>query len=172
MEKFKDEYRVSSARLPEWDYTSPGYYFVTICTYHHEPFFGRVLNSKVNLSPLGDKAHKFWQETPQHFSHACLDEFVIMPNHIHGIVIIEENDSVANDTTVEMQHAVSLRYRVDQVSDPDIKPHQQSQKPSPGSLSAIIRSYKSAVTRWAKHNDYSQFAWQSRFYDHVIRDEE
>ena len=95
-----------------------------------------------------------------------------MPNHVHGIVIIEANNSVTNHPTVETQHAASLQYRAKSISLPINNSHQQSQKPLPGSLSAIIRSYKSAVTRWAKHNDYSQFAWQSRFYDHVIRDEE
>jgi len=171
MDKFKGKYRIPSSRLSGWDYTSPGYYFVTICTYNHQTFFGRVIDGQVNLSPLGDIAREFWLEIPTHFHRTCLDEFVIMPNHIHGIVIINANYSASNDITVETQHAASLQYRADPISHPKLNPHKQLNKPAPGSLSAIIRSYKSAVTRWARRNDHPHFAWQPRFYDHIIQDE-
>lgn len=95
-----------------------------------------------------------------------------MPNHVHGIVIIKSKDSTSTNSQVETQHAASLQYQAQPLSRHILNSHQQSQKPLPKSLSTIVRSYKSAVTRWARHNGYPQYAWQLRFYDHVIRDEE
>lgn len=155
MTKYKGTYRTETTRLKNWDYASPGYYFITICTQDHKPFFGQVKDDQMLLSPLGGMAETYWSEIPAHFANATLDEFIIMPNHVHGIVIIQEE-------SVETQHAVSLQ-----------KPSTPRKFSSmqPGSLSAIIRSYKSAVTRWARTNGYAEFAWQRRFYDHIIRND-
>jgi len=79
-----------------------------------------------------------------------------MPNHVHGIIVINESEN-----PVEALHATSLRERKGEMS---------KISPKPGSLSAIDRSYKSAETRWARKNGHPAFAWQPRFYDHVIRD--
>ena len=155
MTKFKDKYRVESARLRGWDYTSAGWYFVTICTHHRECVFGRVVNGDVELSPLGEIACQYWIEIPAHTSGIETDVFTIMPNHMHGIVVIPERPG-----PVETQHAASLP------SDP-----MSAILPKAGSLSAVVRSYKSAVTRWAGLNGYDSFAWQARFHDHIIRDE-
>ena len=154
MTKFKDKYRVESIRLRGWDYTSAGWYFVTICTHNRECVFGRVTNDNVELSPLGTIAHQYWMEIPAHNPGVETDAFVIMPNHTHGIVIIPNR-------SVETLHATSL---------PSLLA-MSAISPRAGSLSAIIRSYKSAVTRWAGLNGYDSFAWQSRFHDHIIRDE-
>jgi len=142
--RFAGKYRIESTRLKDWDYSSPGYYFVTICTRKFDPIFGDVTQGRVELSEVGKIAKKFWIEIPSHFPNVGLDEFVIMPNHVHGIVLIKSQH-------VETQHAASL------------------QKPKPGSLSTIIRSYKSALTRWSRRNGHPTFVWQPRFYDHIIR---
>jgi putative transposase len=152
---FAGRYRIKSARLPGWDYSSPGFYFVTICTQNFQPYFGEVVDVRVELSEIGICAHTCWAEIPEHFSNIRLDEFVIMPNHVHGIVIIEK--------TVETLHATSLQERKEKMS---------NISPKPGSLSAIVRSYKSAVTRWARKNGHPNFAWQPRFFDHIIRNDE
>jgi REP element-mobilizing transposase RayT len=129
----------------------PGWFFVTICTKQKAPVLGEISNSEPRLNPLGEIAKKFWDEIPNHFHNAEVDEYTIMPNHIHGIVIIQTNP-LSNKTT-------------------DFKKNSR-QLPKPKSLSTIIRSYKSAVTRWARSNGFPSFAWQPRFYDHIIRDDE
>jgi putative transposase len=157
-DKFAGKYRVQSARLPGWNYSSPGYYFVTICTRNSSSYFGEVVAEKVELSEIGICARRFWIEIPEHFSNISLDEYVVMPNHVHGIFVIQEPEK-----TVETLHATSLHERQGSMS---------NIFPKPGSLSAIVRSYKSAVTRWVRKNGYSSFAWQPRFYDHIIRNDE
>ena len=172
--KFKNKYRIASARLKGWDYTTAGYYFITICTRERIAYFGDVINGEMRLSTLGEFADKYWRGIPDHFPHVTLDEFVIMPNHVHGIIVINSNDFspvVVVETQdcvetqgdcVETQHAASLQMGSTQPA---------SLRVRPGSVSVIVRSYKSAVRRWAGLNNHHNFAWQERFYDHIIRDE-
>jgi len=88
MHKFKNIFRVESTRLKEWDYSNPWWYYVTICTNNHFPHFGEINDGKMELNELGKTAVKFWTEIPNHFKNTELDCFVVMPNHIHGIIII------------------------------------------------------------------------------------
>jgi len=88
MTLFRKKYRIESARKPNWDYTLPGSYFVTICTQGRKPYFGRVANATVDLSPIGEYVDACWKEVPQHHQHIEIDDFVVMPNHMHAIVII------------------------------------------------------------------------------------
>ncbi|MBU1122063.1 MAG: glucose-6-phosphate dehydrogenase [Candidatus Omnitrophica bacterium] len=81
-------------RLNNYDYSSNGYYFVTICIYNREYIFGEVVNDEMILSQCGNIAKKSWWDLPNHHIGIGLDQFIIMPNHIHGIIII--NDSVGN----------------------------------------------------------------------------
>ena len=92
MSLYKDKYRVESIRLKNWDYTFNGYYFITICTKNKECYFGEIIDDKMILSEIGKIAHKYWQEIPKHFPFAQLDKFVIMPNHMHGIIIIDNGN--------------------------------------------------------------------------------
>ncbi|MDL2312781.1 transposase, partial [Bacteroidales bacterium OttesenSCG-928-B11] len=85
MEKYKDKYRIPSARASWWDYGQNGAYFVTICTHNRKHFFGKIENGKMILSKIGEIAHQYWSEIPAHFPFAYLGEFVVMPNHVHGI---------------------------------------------------------------------------------------
>ncbi len=78
-----------SIRLKEYDYSSPGAYFVTICTKDRAEIFGNVVDGKMILNELGEIVNRCWLEIPTHFPHAHLDEFVIMPNHMHGIIEIQ-----------------------------------------------------------------------------------
>lgn len=162
MAKFRGKYRVESSRLQGWDYTDAGYYFVTICTSHHEPFFGQIRDGEMQLSSVGNIAYRCWVGIPDHFSHVQLDEFVIMPNHLHGIIIVVPEKATNNDL-VETLHATSLPRSC------DVK--MSSISPRRGSLSVIVRSYKSSVSRWAHRNGHPDFSWQPRFYDHIIRNE-
>jgi REP element-mobilizing transposase RayT len=137
-----------SIRLKDFDYANPGWYYVTICTKNFKRWFGDVKNGKVNHSALGNVACKYFEEIPKHFENVELDYFVIMPNHIHGIIII--NDSVGT------RDRVSLRQFGSTVKN---------------SLSLVINQYKGSVTRFANKNGYKNFAWQPRFYDHIIRND-
>jgi putative transposase len=80
--------------LPEFDYTQPGAYFVTVVVKNWQCILGEVINDVVRLSTEGQIVLQVWKQIPEHYKHVELDEFVIMPNHLHGIVwLIEDNDS-------------------------------------------------------------------------------
>jgi REP element-mobilizing transposase RayT len=81
-------YRRRSIRLPEYDYAQAGAYFVTLCTHNREPLFGDIVDGEMALNEFGEIVHRCWTALPGHFSHVCLDAFVVMPNHLHGVIII------------------------------------------------------------------------------------
>lgn len=140
-------------RKQNHDYSSNGWYFITICTKHREHFFGEIVGGIMDLSVFGKQTSLFWNEIPNHFPAVELNEFVIMPNHIHGIIGI-----------VGTHHGVSVSDNVTQLN--------QFGKTIPGSMSAIIGQFKSTLTRWCRGNEFVNFAWQSRFYDHIIRSDD
>jgi putative transposase len=86
--------RRNSLRLAGYDYTSPGDYYVTICTYQREPYLSNIEDRKVVLLPFGVLAKRCWDALPHHYPNLALGEFVVMPNHVHGIIKIteEKND--------------------------------------------------------------------------------
>jgi hypothetical protein len=90
-EKFKNRYRIESARLRNYDYGKNGAYFVTICTKDRQHFFGEIIHNKMILSEIGNLTNEYWYEIPEHFPFVKLGAFIAMPNHIHGIVIIDKN---------------------------------------------------------------------------------
>jgi REP element-mobilizing transposase RayT len=150
MKLFKNKFRTESSRLKNWDYSTPWWYYVTICTKDMKCWFGKVENGKMTYSKIGMKAVEFFIKIPGHFSSSEIDSFVVMPNHAHGIIII--NDAV------ETRHGVSLQPI-------------QFGKPIKNSLSIIVNHYKGAVTRYARKNGLVSFQWQRGFYDHIIRNE-
>ena len=155
-EKYLNKYRIKSSRLPNYDYVSNGMYFITICTHNRKFYFGDIVDKEIQLSEIGKLAHKFWAEIPQHFPFVHLGEFVVMPNHTHGILIIDKPNDFMNP-------------EINQTNE-NKNEFMSNISPKPGSISTIIRSYKSAVTKQAKkYNPY--FAWQTRFHDHIIRDD-
>lgn len=196
-EEFHNKYRIPSARFINWDYRWNAPYFITICTQHREHIFGQIVNGKMELSSVGIIADILWYEIKNHTRNVELDAFVVMPNHIHGILIIKddfvkpEHDSRIETDLVETLHATSLPttqtppaqtlHATSLPTTPTSPPSPASQNPknelmatiSPksGSVSTIIRSYKSAVSKHA-HRMGFDFAWQTRFHDHIIRDGE
>ena len=90
MTLFRDKYRIESARLPTWDYSEAGWYFVTICTHHRQCTLGSVSQGLVCPSGIGQAAQRQWEAIPSHYEDVSLDAFVLMPNHLHGIVILGE----------------------------------------------------------------------------------
>jgi len=160
MKKFKNQYRIPSARLRSWDYGQNGAYFVTICTKNRECYFGAIENGNMIISEIGHIAGKYWAEIPNHFPFVQLGKFIIMPNHVHGIIIIDKSDNDGN--AVETQNFASLQQ---QHNHPKNKFGPQSQN-----LASIIRGYKSGVKKYSTMN-YIEFTWRSRFHDHIIRNE-
>ncbi len=169
-EKFKNKYRTKSTRLQNWNYASAGWYYITICTKNKENYFGKIKDQKLILNEIGKIAEKFWSEIPKHFQNVRLDEFIIMPNHIHGIIVI---DDVEDDVVVE-----TLQCNVSTMKEGKNKFYSKI-SPKPRSLSTIIRSFKSICTKTINNNfkiknnnQKINFAWQPKFYDHIIRNEE
>jgi len=163
MNAFRDQYKPESTRLQGWDYSEGDGYFVTIYTRDRKLSFGKVVNSTVELTALGRVAYEYWKEIPDHHDGVVIDEFVIMPNHVHGIIFFyPQITSTIPYNTLETLHATSLQSNVSK--------KMSRISPRKGSLCAVIRSYKSAVSRRAHQNGYNHFQWQPRFYDHIIRD--
>jgi len=168
-DKYKGKYRISSARWAAWDYGNNATYFVTICTAQRVHDFGTITDGLMNLLPLGQSALDCWNDIPAHFPFVELGEFVVMPNHVHGIVVINkpvETQYFASVGTqyfvpVETQNIASL-----QRDGPKNKFGPQSQN-----LASILRGYKIGVTKFARLNNIP-FAWQARYHDHVIRNAE
>jgi len=171
MDKFQNKYRISSARLPQWDYRWTGAYFITICTHNREHYFGEIKNGQMQLSHIGVIADIMWYQIPHHSKNVELGAFVVMPNHVHGILILADTNDT-NDT-VETLHATSLPSTEPSTEPPTEQKNEQMAKisPKPNSVSTIIRSYKSAVTKHA-HRLGFDFQWQTRFHDHIIRNDE
>jgi len=150
---YKEKYRIKSIRYEEWDYTSNGLYYVTICTLGMTKYFGKVNDGKMILNDLGKVAQSFWVDIPKHFHFVQPDVFIVMPNHIHGIVVI---DKMVN---VETCHGKS-----------NTKPLMRKfAQPIPNSLSSIINQYKSSVTRKIRKSGSKNFTWLPRYYDSIIR---
>lgn len=91
--KFQNKYRIASTRLQHWDYSRNASYSITICTKDKKFYFGDVIDGQMQLSKMGRIAEKYWNEIPRHFPFVKLGEYVIMPNHVHGIMIIDKTDS-------------------------------------------------------------------------------
>ena len=171
-DKFQNKYHIASARAAWWDYGWNGAYFITICTKNREHFFGKIENGKMQLSTIGILADVMWHEIKNHAKNVELGAFVVMPNHIHGILILDkpENEPFINDNTVETRHALSLQSPIQSPAE------QRFQNQGQNTISSIIGSYKSAVTKHCNRlqltfkNDLV-FGWQTRFHDHIIRND-
>jgi len=105
---YKNKYRTQSLRIANWDYGQNGAYFITICTSDRVCYFGDIKNKKTMLSPLGVIADILWYEIKNHAKNCELGEFVVMPNHIHGILILNADATATATATVETRHALSL----------------------------------------------------------------
>ena len=162
--KYKNKFRIPSTRLPYWDYGWNAAYFVTICTQHREHFFGEVTNRKMQLSKIGELVSKYWVEIPQHFSFVILDAFIFMPDHFHGIIIIDKPDDVDN-TNIKTPNVETPNLETPNLG---VSTHSQWK---PGTLGVIINQFKRICTKNARMIN-PNFAWQSRFYDHIIRNKD
>ncbi len=168
MEKYQNKYRIDTTRLKNWDYGSTGFYFVTICTRHHENYFGDIIqpietlnfaslyglsSPQLHPKPIGKIARQYWSEIPNHFPFVVLDEFVIMPDHLHGILYFDKPDRRDAKSCVSTVIPTTNKFA-----------------PQSQNLGSVIRGYKAAVKKYATMNSI-EFAWQPRYHDHVIHTE-
>jgi REP element-mobilizing transposase RayT len=139
-----------SIRLKEYDYTQPGGYFITIVTYQRGLLFGEIVNEEMRLNDYGKTADECWCAIPEHFQNVEVGAYVVMPNHVHGILVINDDRR-------------GTIYRA---------PTEQFQKPVRGSIPTIVRTYKAAVTRRIGREQNATGMWQRNYYEHVIRNHE
>jgi REP-associated tyrosine transposase len=144
-----------SIRLKDYDYTSSGAYFVTICTHDRACLFGTVVDGEMELNDVGRIARSSWNELPARFSNITTDVFVVMPNHIHGIILV----GAQFIASPRLPQNVSNGARQGAIN----------RAPT---LGEIIRTYKAVSTRVIRKAAYTAFAWQRNYYEHVIRNDD
>ncbi len=142
-----------SIRLKGFDYSQAGLYFITICTHNRSCLFGEIQDGAMRLNDTGRIVSECWLEIPRHFPGVQLDAFVVMPNHIHCVVVILPQVGHA----ISGQHAAAIG--------------EAFAKPVAGSLATIVRSFKAEVTRRvrAMQGPAAQQVWQRSYYERVIR---
>jgi REP element-mobilizing transposase RayT len=190
-----------SIRLKGYDYSQPGAYFVTICVQDHECMLGEIKQGWVGLSSVGEIAQKYWMEIPAHYPQVSIDDFVIMPNHIHGIIVINENHQLGelkDQKLIPGQPGPNNLARWNTRGPIGVENFQPQRSPLlpgdiiresfvasklgdrkinqyqhiiPESVGSIIRAYKAAVTLWCRRNGYPGFKWQRDFYEHIVRND-
>lgn len=143
-----------SIRLKGYDYSQPGAYFVTMVTQGRECLFGEIINGEMQLNVCGHSAETCWRAIPEHFPNVELGAYVIMPNHVHGIILIRDKNEEPGTGTI---------YRA--------PTEEQFGKPVSGSLPTILRTFKAAVTRDLGRKFDVHNIWQRNYYEHVIRNE-
>jgi REP element-mobilizing transposase RayT len=166
MDRYLNKYRNSSARLQTWNYGSHGAYFITICTHNREHFFGEILDGLMQPSAIGEIVESEWIKTPaiRPDMNLELDEFVVMPNHFHAIIIIGENEyNMERNIRRDAMHRVP--------TDEKHRVPVNEYGPQRKNLASIIRGFKSSVTVQAKKMGMGTI-WQPLFYDHIIRNEQ
>ena len=191
MDKFQNKYRIPSARAQWHDYNG-GEYFITICTAGREHYFGEIQDDEMILSVIGKYTVDNLERINQHYPYCVVPLFVVMPNHIHAIVVIDEKTNGTNVSNVETMCTSSLQQKptTPQPTSPttlditDVKTmctsslqnklvdeKMQSVSVRRGKLSTAMGGFKRAITRFSNENKID-FAWQTRFHDHIIRSQD
>ncbi|MBI3133385.1 MAG: hypothetical protein HYZ14_01810 [Bacteroidetes bacterium] len=160
-----------SLRLKGYDYSLPGLYFVTICTHKKKELFGSVIDKKMILSDGGKIANLCWLEIPDHFPMVNLHAFVIMPDHIHGI--IEIMDATPHEVAENFPplHGANVSHVMLSKSNYfEFHELNHISKPGPSSknLPSVIRGFKIGVTKWFRTNTNIEIVWQRNFWDEII----
>lgn len=149
-----------SIRIKGYDYSQEGYYFITICTHNKEHLFGKITDGVMELHEYGQIVKTEWLKTPEMRPNIKLDEFVIMPDHFHGIIII-------TNRCLDTMHRVPTTDNIK-------KTMEQFGKPTSNTIPTIVRGFKSAVTKQINiiRNSSGVPVWQRNYYEHIIRNEE
>lgn len=172
-EKFRGKYRIASARA-KWHHYSGGAYFITVCTKRREHFFGQIANEEMKLTSVGSYLSDNLEQISEHYPYADVPVFVVMPNHWHAIVFIdsEKTPYLRNGEPLGSPTAPNAAAKPETTSEmPSKNKQMQDIANKKGWLSVAIGGVKSAVTKFANEQQIS-FGWQTRFHDHIIRNEE
>jgi REP element-mobilizing transposase RayT len=173
MEKFKNKYRIPSARAQWWDYGNNAAYFITICTHNMIHYFGEISPAPVEprlIAPVeprliaalpGKIAESCWLDIPNHFPYAQLDSFVIMPNHVHGIILINKQFTTDNGNSVDVSNGL------DELQIGGFAGYNNPMLNE--NIPRIIRWFKGRCT-FEIRKVQTSFKWQTRYYDRIIRD--
>ena len=181
MEAGKRHHR-RSIRWVGHDYAQAGWYFVAICTHRHVCLFGRVVGDAMQLNAAGVAVRRCWVAIPAHFPQVELDAFVVMPNHVHGILMITPNDGPGavgmghpgglvganNDSPVRKAGHAPMRG----AGHPPISGIDSAigrPRGTTNTVGSMVRGFKIGVTRWMRRNTRVRTVWQRSFYEHVIR---
>jgi hypothetical protein len=162
-EKYQGTYRIPTARAGWWNYSHEAVYFITICTQNRNQFFGKITNQKMTLSAIGQIVDEEWRRSfdVRADMNLIMDEYVIMPNHFHAIVIVGENKYNVRSKDARDSIAAPV---------PGISKRSNGFGPQSKNVSAVVRGFKGVVTSRAREIE-PFFGWQTRFHDHIIRDD-
>ncbi len=166
MTLFKNKYRVESVRLPGYDYSQPGAYYITIVVHNRQCLFGNVVDGKMMLNEFGELVKTEWLKTGVIRPNIDVDSFIVMPNHLHGILIITDNDNQRKDASQCQRRDTSQRVST--------RMNEQFGKPTHNSIPTIVRLFKSTTTKQINQirKTPMQPLWQRGYYEHVVRDED
>jgi REP element-mobilizing transposase RayT len=182
-----------SIRLKGYDYSQAGLYFITICVQDRTCLFGKVVNGEMELNEAGKIAVSCWVEIPAHFPNATLHEYVVMPNHIHGIIELSGTSVGAKNISPEIgtenetfgigTKNISTENRIGnetvRIGAKNFSPQppeplkSESSRPRGTSqtIGSVVRGFKIGVTKWLHQNSNVHHVWQRDYYEHIIRDE-
>ena len=160
---FQNKYRISSSRL-QWHEYDGGAYFVTICTDKKIHYFGEITNSEMKMTAIGQYTHDNLGSITSHYPYADVPLFVVMPNHIYAIIFIDNDitDSAPNTNQYCSRDAIN------RVSTPRGGITAEKNPMLRNCLGDVVRGMKARISHYAHENGIA-FAWQPRFYDHIIR---
>lgn len=164
MDRFQNKYRIPSARA-NWHGYDGGVYFVTICTQNRVHYFGKIENGEMHLSPIGQYAHEQFANVKTHYPYAEIPLFVVMPNHIHAVVVIDGKNETA------CSRDVACNVSTGETNNPFKNIQMANISPKNNTLATVIRGIKSSITKFVNTNNIP-FAWQSRFHDHIVRNQD
>ncbi len=191
MTLFKNKYRIESIRLPGYDYSRPGAYFITIVVHNRQCLFGEIVNGEMTLNEFGEIVKTEWQKTGALRPNIDVDAFVVMPNHLHGILIITDNDDLYHHHNRNRNRDRNRRDTLQRVSTESesesesesgmgMEPGmgmgtiEQFGKPTHNSIPTIVRLFKSTVTKQINqiHQTLGIPVWQRNYYEHIIRNDD
>jgi REP element-mobilizing transposase RayT len=182
----RDVHHRPSIRLQGYDYAQGGAYFVTLCTFNRECLFGDVIDGELRLSDIGEIVEREWQQTPIVRPSVLLDVFVVMPNHVHGIIVLPDMGGTTRDRGDEGATSQKATPRGHpRVAPTNITTHRVAPTtamptrrvaptgPAPGSIGAVIGQFRSIATKRIRSTCRlpDLIVWQRNYYDHVIRNE-
>ena len=181
----KNKYNRRSIWLKNYDYTLPGAYFITICTYNRQCLFGEIVDGEMTLNEFGEIVKTEWQKTGILRPNIDVNTFIVMPNHLHGILIITDNDDLYHHRNRDRNRRDTLQ-RVSTESESELElgmgmesgmgmgTIEQFGKPTKNSIPTIVRLFKSTVTK--QINQIRQTpgipVWQRNYYEHIIRNDD